>query len=776
MHTATFLFLCSFCCLLCLQMEAQLPTIDWDRSLGGNNYEEMHSMTLTRDGGILLAACSASPVSGTVTVDKIGGFDIWLVKLDAAGQTEWQQRYGGSKEELAWSSQQLPNGDFLIGGQSRSGIDGNKTEDSRGGADVWIFRTDEQGNLLWQKTLGGTTDDILNGGIVPTDDGGMIFAATSNSNRSGEKSEDSRGGNDFWIGKIDRNGNLAWDKTYGGDQNELVQVIYPLQDGNFLVGGFSKSGISGDKTEALRAGRQNDMWLLKINKNGDLLWQKTLGGNWEESLHDIVQAADGTIYLTGFSGSDVGFDKTHPTYGNLDYWVVALDEQGQKLWDKNFGGNKPDVAFDIRINALGNLVVGGYANSGNSGVKSSESKGLNDYWIVYLTPEGELIWEISFGGDGRDGLEEMEIMEDGSLVFAGQTPSENNGDKSEPSNGFNDVWIVKTLCQLQPTMPDSQRLICRDQLTTLSADFDNCYQCVYNWSHGASDSLTQFPTPTSDAIQTVKAIDANGCIDYDSTQLYYAIPNAINMDFTKANCEIELAVRNIQGGTPPYRYNVVGEDFFASEENPIRIKPGKPYEIVVRDSFGCTYAEDIQLGYDTDLKVELGAQYVIQLGETIELQAVTNTPIDSVQWINTYDLSCENCAFTEFTPLESTTIQAIVYDEFGCRATDIVDVFVDRPYEIYVPNVFTPNGDGRNEYFSIFTGDDVAKVNYLRVLHRSGRTIYNIENPPINQPNMGWNGMARGQFLPNGVYVYVTEVEFIDGKIKHFMGDVTLMR
>ena len=180
-------------CFFISFLKAQTPVIDWEKTLGGSSWEELHSLIPTSDGGILVAAITESPDDGDVNDKKLGGWDYWLIKLDINGNQVWQKRYGGNKADRIWVGRETRDGGFIIGGESLSDISGDKTEANRGNWDFWMIKIDRNGELEWDKTLGGNGWDAIRGDIIETEDGGFLLAGISDSNAGGDKSEDSRG-------------------------------------------------------------------------------------------------------------------------------------------------------------------------------------------------------------------------------------------------------------------------------------------------------------------------------------------------------------------------------------------------------------------------------------------------------------------------------------------------------------------------------------------------------------------------------------------------------
>ena len=748
--------------------------IGWDKTLGGSSWEELHSVTPTSDGGWLVAAITQSPKDGDVAFSKLGDWDYWLIKIDFNGNVQWQKRYGGNKADRIWISVETKDKGFIIGGESLSDVSGDKTEPNKGNWDFWLIKVDQNGELQWDKTIGGDGWDAIRGNIIETPDNGYLLAGISGSGVSGDKSESNRGDWDYWLVKIDERGNVLWDKTYGGSAKELMQSAIPLADGGFLLGGESRSGVSGDKDDFLRG--LNDYWVVRVDAQGEMIWQKTIGGNWDEAIFDMVQHPNGIIYLAGFSGSDARFEKTFPSYGSIDFFVVAIDEQGKMLWNKNYGGKKPDTAYDIRVNALGNLVLGGISSSDISGSRTAASKGEIDYWVVCISPEGEQLWDVAFGGSKIDALTELEIATDGSLLLAGQTQTGLDGDKTEASRGVNDIWLIKTACKTNTLIADTIRVQCDQPFTQLNAAFSDCQDCSYFWSNGSRDSFALVLSSEQNTFYAVTGVDINGCLNRDSTFLFYDEPTAASFDVTGANCEINLQLESVVGGEGPYSFILSNEDYNANRAF-LTLNPGERYAIAVKDANGCSFDSIIQFGSNLPLEVLLPDEdIVVELGDSISIEALPNRAVQTVIWTNLQNTDCDTCLFTTFLPFEPLTIGVQVFDEFGCAAADKVNIFVQRDYDTYIPNIFSPNGDGDNDNFTIFAGKDVVLIRSLRVFDRWGQPVFEAYNILPNDPSVGWQGTVSDNLSPPNIYIYFGEVEFIDGHVALIKGDVALTR
>ena len=206
--------------------------------------------------GFIIGGMSISDISGDKVEASIGGFDYWVVKVDSAGVIQWQNTIGGNADDGLSVIKQTLDGGYIIGGASDSGISGDKTENrvgATGTSDYWVVKLDTLGNIVWQNTIGGSLYDDLTS-LEQTNDGGYIVGGISSSGISGDKTESSMGGSDYWIIKLTITGNVEWQNTIGGSANDALYDLHQTMDGGYIVGGSSSSGITGDKTEEMLGG------------------------------------------------------------------------------------------------------------------------------------------------------------------------------------------------------------------------------------------------------------------------------------------------------------------------------------------------------------------------------------------------------------------------------------------------------------------------------------------------------------------------------------------
>ena len=354
----------------------------------------------------------------------------------------WDKTFGGNSGDHFTSIEPTSDGGFILGGTSYSVISGDKSQASKGGADYWIVKVDANGNRQWDKTFGGNLNDYLQT-VKQTPDGGFVLAGESTSGVSGDKSEALVGVSDWWVLKIDAAGNKLWDKTIWGNFEERFSSLQLAQDGSMLLGGSSNSPLSDYKSEENKGPSSTfDYWVVKLDSNGNKIWDKTIGGSVSEELFALQATVDGGYILGGLSSSNISGDKSENNRGVSDYWIVKIDVNGNKTWDKTFGGDLLDVLTAVYQTSDGGYIVGGYTETQISGDKTGAGKGMVDFWILRMDAAGNKLWDRTFGTSQMDILTTVQPTPDGGFVLAGRTNSEINGDKTEPARGQSmDCWI-----------------------------------------------------------------------------------------------------------------------------------------------------------------------------------------------------------------------------------------------------------------------------------------------------------------------------------------------
>ncbi|QEC66793.1 T9SS type A sorting domain-containing protein [Panacibacter ginsenosidivorans] len=436
----SFLCIIILTCIISVKSFAQ-PEIKAQKEIGGNYSDWFSNMYLTKDKGIIVGGYSTSCISGDKTENIRGGYDYWIIKMDSTYKIQWDKTIGGSDQDYLSDLLQTSDYGYLVGGFSQSNISSEKTENSRGGDDYWVIRLDSSGTIQWDKTIGGNgTNDRLTS-LQQTTGNGYILGGQSDSNISGEKTQDSRGGFDYWLVKLDSTGKIIWDKTIGGNNTDGLTSVQQTSDEGYILGGYSWSDISGEKTENSRG--QDDYWVVKLDSLGNIQWDKTIGGSLADKLNALRQTSDGGYILGGYSTSGISGEKTENSRGKEDYWVVKLDSMGKIQWNKTIGGSDYDELTSLQETYDGGYILAGYSFSNISGEKTENSRGDEDYWVVKLDSQGNIQWDKTIGGNDPDEAYSVIEISGNNYIVGGYSQSRISGDKKTHSRGGRDYWGMK---------------------------------------------------------------------------------------------------------------------------------------------------------------------------------------------------------------------------------------------------------------------------------------------------------------------------------------------
>jgi hypothetical protein len=339
-------------------------------------------------------------------------------------QIEWLNCYGGSNYDDFSSIIYTSDGGYLVNGTTES-KDGDVTVNN-GLDDGWILKLDNQGSIEWEKSVGAEYSDYTTS-IIQTSDKGFIASGWSFSSTCDVC--DSEG----WIFKLDQNGKIEREDFYGGSRKESFSEILQTEDGGYLVAGgtWSNDGdVTGNHGES-------DGWIIKMNENREIEWQKCYGGSQQDYLSSISKTVDGG-YIAGGGTSSTDGDITG-NHGGGDIWIVKLDKAGSIEWQKCYGGSG--------IEYFGTLIQtddGGYAVAGESFSNDGDvsgNHGKDDYWIIKLDEHGNIGWQKCYGGSDGDGADCIIQTSDGEYMIVGGTLSI-DGDVTD-IHGNQDGWIIK---------------------------------------------------------------------------------------------------------------------------------------------------------------------------------------------------------------------------------------------------------------------------------------------------------------------------------------------
>jgi hypothetical protein len=326
----TFLILNSF-----IYLKAQ-----WIRTFGGSGEDSIYApVQQTSDEGYILA--------GSTYSFGAGASDLWVVKLNSKGEIDWQKVYGGISYDIAYSIRQTNDGGYIVAGETASFGAGNY--------DCWILKLSQTGTIEWQKTYGGSGEDYAFS-IEQTTDGGYIAVGVTSSFGAGAE--------DAWVLKLDSDGNIQWQQTYGGSSKDYAWFIQQASDGGYIIGGETYS--FGDASD--------NGWILKLSSSGDIEWERIYGGSDQDWFSTVQQTSDGGYAVCG-SSSSFGA-------GSSDGWVLKLASNGDIEWQRTYGGSSADAARSVEKTSDGGYIVGA--------TTSSFGAGDSDYFILKLFSDGDI--------------------------------------------------------------------------------------------------------------------------------------------------------------------------------------------------------------------------------------------------------------------------------------------------------------------------------------------------------------------------------------------------
>ena len=356
----------------------------FQKTFGGTSDEYGYATEQLSDGGYIMC--------GRTISFGVGGFDNYLIRLNANGDTLWTKTYGNTGYDEAQSIKQTSDGGFIMVGQTA-------TVDYAG--DVYLVKTDANGVLVWSTAFGTATKFDFGYSVRQTSDGGYIIAGLTNSTGAGLR--------DVLLIKTNSTGVLQWSKTYGGAADDEARSVEETADGGFIVSGFTQSYGSGYQ-----------MYLIKTNSTGNVTWSKTFGGGGFELGYSVKQTSDGGYVLLGYSDS----------YGSglYDVLLLKLSAIGSITWSKTYGGTADDYGLCIHITTDGGYII--------SGRTSSYGAGGGDYYLIKTDVNGVHQWSKAYGGTAVDQAGNVRQTADGGYILTGYTMSF--------GAGIREAYLVKT--------------------------------------------------------------------------------------------------------------------------------------------------------------------------------------------------------------------------------------------------------------------------------------------------------------------------------------------
>ena len=311
-----------------------------------------------------------------------------------SGDEQWNRTFGGSGWDVGFSVAQTSDGGYIVAGYTRSY--------GAGGNDVWLIKTNSEGNRQWSRTFGGSDWDGAYC-VAQTSDGGYIVAGYTRSYDAGA--------DDAWLIKTDSEGNEQWNRVFDGSGWDGAYCVAQTTDGGYILTGWRGSYIGR---------HQNDIWLIKTDSEGDEQWNKTFGGSGYDVGYCVTQTSDGGYIVIGKTWSYGA--------GCYDVWLIKTDSEGNKQWNRTFGGSDWDVG-----NCVAQTSDGGYIIAGRT---TSYGAGAGDAWLIKTDSEGDEQWNKTFGGSGYDVGYCVTQTSDGGYIIAGEARSY--------ADSRGDAWLIKT--------------------------------------------------------------------------------------------------------------------------------------------------------------------------------------------------------------------------------------------------------------------------------------------------------------------------------------------
>ncbi|MDP8208608.1 MAG: T9SS type A sorting domain-containing protein [Candidatus Electryonea clarkiae] len=319
-----------------------------------------------------------------------GQSDMWLIKTDSNGDEEWNQTFGGDGDEMGWSVLQTADAGYIVAGYTESFGAGQR--------DMWLIKTDSTGTEEWNQTFGGADQDY-GLSVQQTNDGGYIVTGYTESFGAGD--------NDSWLIKTDSIGTEEWNRTFGDADQDYGVSVQQTNDGGYIVTGNTESFGAGDC----------DSWLIKTDSVGTEEWNRIFGGENYDNARSVQQTNDGGYILTG--------------YGEGGVWLIKTDSTGNDEWTQTFGGESFDYGYSVQQTTDGGYIIaGGTASSG---------EGEFDVWLIKTDSNGDEDWNQTFGGIRMDAGYSVQQTSDDGYIIAGLTESYGAGRE--------DVWLIRVAAE-----------------------------------------------------------------------------------------------------------------------------------------------------------------------------------------------------------------------------------------------------------------------------------------------------------------------------------------
>lgn len=411
--------------------------VSWQKDISSSTQDFLSQLSITIDGQYLVSGSSIqaskiTSVSSGGSAKQNNGYDFHVMKLNQQGQEVWEKYFSGNRHDYLIATTATKEGGFLLAGTTYSSIGFDKKEKSFGGSDLWLIKINENGEIEWEKTIGTSKNEEAKA-VVQTLDLGYFVAGDTNGGEEGF------GGKDALIIKLDKIGKIISQTILGGTGSDEVEKMIPTKDGGILIGIYSRSGIpltspkegTYTKFKIISKTSENfgegDYWVVKLNKDGVLQWQKNFGGKNDERIKTLSYYEDGFL-IGGESRSSNSGNKIPAIKEGTDLWFIALDENGDEIWQKSYSFGNRDVVMsqntinDVSGNRTKGFLIGGYTQA-----EEIISENEETFWMLFLDNKGDEIWRKYIQGKSKqkeERLIEAKLQNDGSFILAGTSAPE----------------------------------------------------------------------------------------------------------------------------------------------------------------------------------------------------------------------------------------------------------------------------------------------------------------------------------------------------------------
>jgi gliding motility-associated-like protein len=569
----------------------------------------------------------------------------------------WALRFGGSAVDIPYTIKFTTDGGTVIAGYTDSKDGQVSPHANREYWDLWVVKSDACGTIQWELSLGGTGYESARD-IEQTADGGYIVLGETNSTDGGVIAGYG-GTKDIWLIKLSATGAVQWQKRYGGSGLDIGNQISITTGGDYLIAA-STSSNDGDVAGNHGTGGYTDGLIMKISSAGNVIYSKCFGGTKNEELLKIITIGNRT-FATGYANSIDG--DIPPDQKNYDAWLLALDDAGNKIFSKIYGGSQNDVAYSMTAGNDGSLTLAGYTTSNDGDV--SGAKGSQDYWVFNVTQAGVLNWQKVLGGTDADYCNAVLTDGDGGYLAAGISYS-GDGDIDD-ARGEGDYWLVK---------------------------LSSAGNIVWKKNYGGSENDHLRSIIYKPALREYYLAGDSGSGDGEFTSAFGDVDFGIIKLKNPFNEIKDTTVCNLAGFVPitDTLRDACGYDSVFVEYNPVVIN-GPLHDIKKSDT--------------------------IFIGQSLQLPSSGN---GEIVWLPDPTLSCSSCAAPIAKPTVTTVYTVRNTLPHGCVVEDQYRLVVLNDAIVFTPNAFTPNADGLNDYFGPL--GKVPEGFRLQVFNRYGETVF----------------------------------------------------